>query len=341
MQQITIIKPDDWHLHLRDNKIMENVVNFSAKQMSRALIMPNLDPPITTTKLALSYKKRILAAVNGNFMPFMTLYLTDNTNTDEVKTAKENNILGFKLYPAGSTTNSNYGVSDIKNIYPVLAQMQKLDMVLLVHGEETNKNIDIFDREKIFITNTLVKLIQDFPDLRIVFEHITTKDSVDFVLSCNNNIAATITPHHLYCNRNDMFIGGIRPHYYCLPILKKSYHQQALIQAAISGNKKFFLGTDSAPHSKKHKESSCGCAGIFNAPIAIEIYTQVFDTYNALDKLEDFCAKFGAKFYKLSYNKEKITLIKKKLHIKNIIIINDESIVPFMFNSIIDWKLVY
>ncbi len=343
MQKLTITKPDDWHLHLREGADMASIVKFSARQMGRAIIMPNLKNPVTNADKAEKYRQNILSSLpkNSNFIPLMTLYLTDKTSVNDIILAKNNPfIIGAKLYPFGATTNSNNGVSNIANIYPVLAKIQELDMVLLIHGEVVDKDIDIFDREKIFITKILSKIYQDFPNLRIVFEHITTKDAVDFVLETNNNIVATITPHHLLANRNDMLAEGIRPHYFCLPILKRANpHQKSLITAAISGNKKFFLGTDSAPHTKQYKESSCGCAGIFNAHIGIELYATVFDNYNSLDKLEAFSSFYGADFYKLQRNKTTITLEKSQQQIPENYNIPSGKIVPFLAGDTINWSI--
>lgn len=342
MQQITITQPDDFHLHIREGDDMAAVLPFSFRQMRRAVIMPNLRVPITTTEKAQKYRADILNALpNGvNFQPLMTLYLTDNTSIDEIIAAKNSGIIvGAKLYPAGATTNSDSGVSDINKIYPVLAKMQELGMILLIHGEVVDKNIDIFDREKIFIDTILSKIYNDFANLAIVFEHITTKEAVDFVLSTNARLAATITPHHLIASRNDMLVGGIRPHYFCLPVLKrKNPHQIALINAAISANKKFFLGTDSAPHTQNNKESACGCAGIFNAHIAIELYAGVFEQYNALDKLEAFSSFFGADFYKLPRNNSKITLIKKPYKIPQSYNMAGNKLIPFMAGETINWQ---
>lgn len=342
MKPLTITQPDDWHLHLRDKQAMRDIVGFSARQMGRAVIMPNLNTPITTTKQAQIYRDDILAALPKNtlFNPLMTLYLTNNTSPDEIKLAKQNpHIVGAKLYPAGATTNSNQGVSDIKNIYPVLEMMQTLNMVLLLHGEVVEKDIDVFDREAVFIDKILGKLVQDFPNLSIVFEHITTKQAVDFVTQSSDFIAATITPHHLLNNRNDMLVGHIKPHYFCLPILKRAYpHQTSLIQAATSGNKKFFLGTDSAPHAQNKKETACGCAGIFSAHIAIELYASVFEQANALDKLEGFASFYGADFYQLPRNNQTIKLIKRQQTVPKIYPIAGQNLVPYLAGEQIFWQ---
>jgi dihydroorotase len=342
-QQITIIKPDDWHLHVRSGAMLKAVIGMTATQMGRAIIMPNLNPPVTNAVQANSYRQEILSALpkNSTFKPLMVLYLTDNTKPQDIKDAVDNNIVAAKLYPAGATTNSDSGVTNIAKLYPVLENMQKLGMLLLVHGEVTHSEVDIFDREAVFIDKVLTKITVDFPELKIVFEHITTKDAVDFVLSTSNNIASTITPHHLLANRNDMLVGGIRPHYFCLPILKrKNPHQQALLEAATSGNAKFFLGTDSAPHTKDTKESACGCAGILNAHCAIELYATAFEAKNALDKLEGFASKFGADFYSLPRNTSTINLIKQDWIVPKSYDYADFSIVPFMAGQTLSWKLV-
>ncbi len=337
--QITLIKPDDWHLHLRDGDYLTTTVAHTASQFARAIIMPNLRPPVTTVAQALSYQQRIINAIpQGNrFIPLMTLYLTDNTNTNEIQTEY---ITAVKLYPAGATTNSDAGVTHIKQTYSVLEAMQKVNMPLLLHGEVTTANIDIFDREKRFIEQQLIPLTQDFPELKIVFEHITTKEAVDFVLAGSDYIAATITPHHLVFNRNDLLVGGIRPHHYCLPILKRSSHQEALIQAAISGNKKFFLGTDSAPHRQSQKHSACGCAGIYSAPLALECYAQVFEQANALDKLEAFASIYGPEFYGLPCNQSKITLAKQDWQVAESYDFGEDKVVPLYAGQVINWRLI-
>ena len=341
--KLIITKPDDWHLHLRQGQAMSDVVGFSATQMGRAIIMPNLKDPITTADKAQNYRDDILLALpkDTTFNPLMTLYLTDNTTVKDIELAKQNpHIVACKLYPAGTTTNSDKGVSDITGIYPVLEVMQTLDIPLLLHGEVVKKEVDVFDREVVFIDTVLVKLSQDFPALRLVFEHITTKEAVDFVQQSSDYIAATITPHHLLSNRNDMFIRGINPHYYCLPILKRATpHQNALIQAATSGNPKFFLGTDSAPHTQDNKQSACGCAGIFNAHIAIELYAMVFEQYQALDKLEGFASFFGADFYQLPRNIDTITLIKKTQTIPDSYHMAGQTLIPYFADKVIDWQL--
>jgi dihydroorotase len=338
---ITITQPDDWHLHLRDGDALNSVAPFTAKQFARAIIMPNLNPPVTTVIRAVEYLDQILAAVDGtDFEPLMTLYLTDNTPAEEIIAARKSCFIkGLKLYPAGATTNSDAGVTDLKNCRAALEEMQKSGLPLLIHGEVTDPQIDIFDREKTFIDSTLQPLIQRYPELKIVFEHITTKEAADFVMQAGDNIGATITPHHLLYNRNAMFKGGLQPHNYCLPVLKRDTHQQALLAAIRSGNKKFFLGTDSAPHAKNKKESACGCAGIFSAHAAIEIYTSIFEQQNALDKLEAFASFNGPDFYGLPRNSKKITLIKEDWQIPEQYPLGENTLVPFLAGETISWKL--
>ena len=341
--KLTITRPDDWHLHLRDGDILKDLVPFTARQFGRAIIMPNLVPPTTTTQQALDYRQRIIAAIPEgiSFEPLMTLYLTDNTPADEITRAAESGqIKAVKLYPAGATTNSDAGVTDIKNCYTTLEAMQKHHIPLLVHGEVTDAEIDVFDREKVFIDRVLSPLQKDFPQLKIVFEHITTKDAVDFVMSTDSHMGATITPQHLLYNRNAIFKGGIRPHYYCLPVLKRETHRQALVKAATSGSGKFFLGTDSAPHAQHKKESPCGCAGIFSAPLAIELYTRVFDENNALDKLEAFASFHGADFYGLPRNTDTITLEKKDWQVPESYPLGEDRIVPFHAGETEPWQLL-
>ncbi|SMM98306.1 Dihydroorotase [uncultured Candidatus Thioglobus sp.] len=341
-QQITLIKPDDWHLHLRSGTALKSVVGFSAAQMGRAIIMPNLTPPVMSGADAQVYRQEIIAAVpeNNNFEPLMVLYLTDNTTPKMIAEAHNVGVVAAKLYPTGATTNSDSGVTDIANIYAALESMQELGMRLLVHGEVTRAEVDIFDREAVFIEEVLSQVVGDFPELKIVFEHITTKDGVDFVRESNDNIAATITPQHLLNNRNDMLVGGIKPHFYCLPVLKRAKHQVALLAAATSGNPKFFLGTDSAPHSKQDKESACGCAGIFSAPHAIELYAQAFYQADAMDKLEGFASKFGADFYDLPRNTETITLTKQDWTVPEQYDFSGSVIVPFMAEKTLSWQLL-
>lgn len=313
MENLIITRPDDWHLHVRNCEMLKTVLPHTARQFARAVIMPNLKPPVTTVSEALVYRAEILQAIPEglNFTPLMTLYLTAKTKPEDVKQASENpHIVAFKLYPAGATTNSDAGVAQLQSIYPVLAAMQTYDVPLLVHGEVTDPNCDIFDREQAFIDQQLSAIVHEFPALRIVLEHVTTEAAVQFVQSNSANIAATITPQHLLYNRNAMLVGGIKPHYYCLPILKREQHRQALVKAATSGNPKFFLGTDSAPHLSTLKENACGCAGCFSAHAAMELYATAFEAHGALDKLEGFASFYGADFYRLPRNTGTITLTK-------------------------------
>ena len=307
---LTLTRPDDWHLHVRDGAALNTVVPHTAAQFGRAVIMPNLKPPVTTAELALAYKARILAAVpqGVQFEPLMTLYLTDNLPPEEIVKAKAAGVVACKLYPAGATTNSDAGVTDLKKIYPILEAMQKVGMLLLVHGEVTSSDIDLFDREAAFIDTQLIPLRRDFPELKIVFEHITTKDAADYVTEANRFVGATLTAHHLLYNRNAIFIGGIRPHYYCLPVLKRETHRVALLNAATSGNARFFLGTDSAPHPTHLKEHASGCAGCYTAHAALEMYAEAFDSVGKLDQLEAFASFNGADFYGLPRNTGQITL---------------------------------
>lgn len=342
--QLEIIRPDDWHLHVRSGEALKSVIGMTAAQMGRAIIMPNLTPPVSNADQAQQYYQEIMAAlpVDSDFMPLMVLYLTDKTTPKQIQESVDGGlVVAAKLYPAGATTNSDSGVTDVANIYPALEKMQQLGVPLLVHGEVTDSAIDIFDREAVFIERILVKVIQDFPELKVVFEHITTKNAVDFVLSEGQNVAATITPHHLLANRNDMLVGGIKPHYFCLPILKREDpHQKALLSAATSGNSKFFLGTDSAPHAISDKESSCGCAGILSAHCAIELYASVFESQGALDKLEGFSSKFGADFYRLPYNTQTITLKQQDWVVPDSYPFADTIVVPFMAGKTLNWKLM-
>lgn len=342
MNSISIQTPDDWHLHFRDRDMLQETVQATARCFKRAIVMPNLTPPVTNAEEALAYKERILdARSDGNdFEPLMVLYLTNKTTTADIKAAQKAGIVAGKLYPAGATTNSAAAVKTIENLYPVFEAMSEVGLLLLIHGEVTDSHIDIFDREKAFIEQYLEKIVEDFPALKIVFEHITTKEAAEFVSGANENVAATITPQHLLLNRNDLLVGGIRPHNYCLPVLKRNIHQEALRQAVATGSSKFFLGTDSAPHEKHNKESSCGCAGCYSAWSAIELYTQVFDELNALDKLEGFASHYGADFYGLERNKGKITLIKEDWTIpEEIILPNGDPIVPFFAGQTVHWKL--
>lgn len=346
MKQISITRPDDWHIHLRDGASLEQTVKDVSRYFGRAIVMPNLLPPVTDTSAALAYRDRISVAQKSvapasQFQPLMTLYLTDNTRPQEIELAQQSgHIHAVKLYPAGATTNSDSGVSDIKNIYPVLETLQKTGMPLLLHGEVTDQQFDIFDREKLFLEQQLTSIVRDFPDLRIVLEHITTEDAADFVREASDNIAATITAHHLLYNRNHMLAGGIRPHYYCLPILKRSSHQQALINAATSGNNKFFLGTDSAPHVQGKKETACGCAGCYSAHAAIELYAEVFEQADALDKLEGFASFYGADFYRLPRNSDSITLIKENWQVESHLPFNNEQVVPLRAGETMQWRVI-
>ena len=341
--EITLTRPDDWHLHFRDGDKLGRTVPDTARVFGYAVAMPNLVPPVLTVEQALAYRQRILAQVaqNKHFKPVVALYLTDNTAADEIeKAAGTDHIIGCKLYPSGATTNSDSGVNSVEKLYPLFDVMQKVDLPLLVHGEVTDGSVDIFDREKAFIDKTLAPLHAQFPKLRIVFEHITTSDAVQFVQASGKNVAATITAHHLLFNRNHMLAGGIRPHYYCLPVLKRNTHQQALIQAAISGNRKFFLGTDSAPHSVTRKEQACGCAGCYTSPAAIELYATAFEQAHALDKLEAFASFHGADFYRKPRNTDTITLKKVPWQVPSSITFGNEQITPLCAGETLSWKLI-
>ncbi|MCG9713479.1 dihydroorotase [Shewanella insulae] len=340
MTKLTITRPDDWHVHLRDGDVLADTVRDTGRYMGRAIIMPNLVPPATNVDSALAYYERIKAVCTTNFEPLMVLYLTDNTTAEDIRAAKASGkVVAAKLYPAGATTNSDSGVTDVKNIYPVLEAMQEVGMLFLVHGEVTDSSIDIFDREATFINNTLKQVVADFPSLKIVLEHITTKDAVDFVMGASDNVAATITAHHLLYNRNHMLAGGIRPHFYCLPILKRNTHQQALLAAAASGSKKFFLGTDSAPHAKDRKEAACGCAGSYTAHAAIELYAEAFESVGALDKLEAFASFNGPDFYGLPRNTDTITLTKRSWEVPATYPLGDTGVVPIRAGETIDWQV--
>ena len=343
MNKLTITRPDDWHLHLRDGEALKTLVPDTAKRFARAIVMPNLRPPITSTQLAIEYRQRILDAVPDglDFEPLMTLYLTDNTSAEEIAKAKESGFVqGVKLYPAGATTNSDSGVTNLDACTKALEAMQKFGVPLLIHAEVTDTNIDVFDRERVFIDRHLKTLLARYPSLKIVLEHITTKDAADFVAAAPTNCAATITPHHLLMNRNAMFTGGIRPHHYCLPVLKREEHRLALVKAAISGSAKFFLGTDSAPHAKSAKENACGCAGIYSAYAGIELYAEVFEAENSLDKLEAFASYYGPDFYGLPRNSTKMTLVKESWSVPESIPFLDESIVPMRAGQSISWKVL-
>ena len=340
---LTLIRPDDWHVHLRDGVVLADVVPHTAAQFARAIVMPNLKPPVVTTAMAAAYRERILAAVpqGMKFEPLMTLYLTDNTPPNEIRRATESGFVkGVKLYPAGATTNSDAGVTDIQRCMRTLEVMQETGLPLLIHGEVTDHEVDVFDREAAFIDRILQPLRKSLPELRVVFEHITTKDAVDYVRDADGEIAATITAHHLMYNRNAIFQGGIRPHYYCLPILKREVHRQALVDAATSGSPRFFLGTDSAPHPKGLKEHACGCAGCYTALHAMELYAEVFEAVNALDKLEGFASLFGPDFYRLPRNTEQVTLQKREWVIPDELTLGDTVLVPLDAGRALGWKFI-
>jgi dihydroorotase len=343
ISRLTITRPDDWHLHLRDGATMASVLPHTARQFARAIVMPNLKPPITTTAQALAYRERILAALpqGMRFEPLMTLYLTDNTPPEEIRKAKESGLVhAVKLYPAGATTNSDAGVTDLGKCRRTLEAMQDVGMPLLVHGEVTDSDIDIFDREAVFIDRVMIPLRRDMPALKVVFEHITTQDAAQYVRDADGQVGATITAHHLLYNRNEIFRGGIRPHYYCLPVLKREAHRQALVQAATSGSPKFFLGTDSAPHPKGAKEHACGCAGCYTALHAMELYAQAFDAADALDKLEGFASFHGADFYGLPRNAESITLQRVSWELPAELPMGDATVVPLDAGGTLAWKMV-
>jgi dihydroorotase len=344
MQTLSLIRPDDWHLHVRDEAVLAAVVPHTAQRFGRALIMPNLRPPVTTTAQALAYRERILAAVPAgvSFEPLMTLYLTDNLAPDEIDRARASGaVVAVKLYPAGATTNSDAGVTDIANVYPVLERMEKLGMVLCVHGEVTQPDVDVFDREHVFIERILAPLSERFPGLKVVFEHITTADAVRFVQSAGPNIAATVTAHHLLLNRNAIFSGGIRPHHYCLPVLKREMHREALVRAATSGDAKFFLGTDSAPHSRGAKEAACGCAGCYTAHAGIELYAEVFARAGALDRLEAFASLNGPAFYGLPVNAGQIKLERSAWTVPaEYEYLANDPLVPLRAGEAVAWRVV-
>ncbi|MDZ4142675.1 MAG: dihydroorotase [Methylotenera sp.] len=340
---LTITRPDDWHLHLRDGAALKAVLPDTARQFARAIVMPNLRPPVITTELAIAYRARILEALptDMQFEPLMTLYLTDNTSAEEIAKAKASGLIhGVKLYPAGATTNSDSGVTSLDKCTPALEAMEKLGVPLLVHAEVTDSDVDVFDRERVFIERNMIPLLKKFPTLKIVFEHITTKDAADFVTEASSNVAATITVHHLLMNRNDMFKGGIQPHHYCLPILKREAHRLALVAAATSGNAKFFLGTDSAPHAKSTKENACGCAGMYTAHTAIELYAEAFENVGALDKLEGFASFYGADFYGLPRSKAQITLVKQSWIVPDSLPFDEDVLVPLRAGQCVAWKVI-
>ncbi|TGN37962.1 dihydroorotase [Marinobacter confluentis] len=339
--QITITRPDDWHLHVRDGAVLNDVVPATARHFGRAIIMPNLTPPVTDAAMALAYRERIMAAAPGTgFEPLMTLYLTEATTPTDITTAKKAGVVAAKLYPAGATTNSESGVTDIRRIYPVLQAMSDCGMLLLVHGEVTDADIDIFDREKVFLDRVLAPTLDAFPALKVVLEHITTADSVDFVHGHQGGqLAATITPQHLLYNRNHLLVGGIRPHLYCLPVLKRNRHQQALRDAVASGDTRFFLGTDSAPHARDRKETACGCAGCYSAYSALSLYAEVFEELGVLDRLEAFASFNGADFYGLPRNQDTITLIKTPWQMPESLPLADGDIVPLKAGEKLQWQV--
>jgi len=334
-QTLTIRRPDDWHVHLRDGEMLKTVAPYTARQFARAIVMPNLAPPITTAAAASAYRDRIIEASGPGCMPLMTCYLTDSISPDEVESGHANAVwVAAKLYPAGATTNSASGVTDIRNIYPVLERMERIGMVLCVHGEVTDPDVDVFDREAVFIDRVLEGVVRDFPALKIVFEHITTAEAAAFVQDSGENIAATVTPQHLVINRNALFAGGLRPHAYCLPVAKREHHRLAVRKAATAGSAKFFLGTDSAPHSREAKESSCGCAGIFNAPYALEAYLQVFEDEGAIDRFEAFTSLNGPRFYGLPVNEHTVKLERSEELVPNEI----AGLVPFHAGETLRWR---
>ena len=342
MDRLTLKRPDDWHLHLRDGAAMASVLADSARRFARAIVMPNLKPPVRTTRQALDYRERILAALpeGASFEPLMTLYLTDDTPPEEIALAKSaGRVHGIKLYPAGATTHSDAGVTRISRCFHALEKMQEVGLPLLVHGEATDPAIDVFDREKAFIDEVLGPAVERFPGLKIVLEHITTRDAVQYVEVTGPNIAATITAHHLLMNRNALFMGGIRPHHYCLPVLKREEHREALVEAAISGNPKFFLGTDSAPHPRREKETACGCAGIYTGHAALELYAVAFEEAGALGRLEGFASEFGARFYGLPVNEGTVTLVREEWTVPRQMKFGDEELVPLRAGESIPWKL--
>ena len=336
-QTLTIRRPDDWHVHLRDGEMLRTVAPYTARQFARAIVMPNLAPPITTVEAANACRQRIVAAAGQDFTPLMTCYLTDQADPDEIERGFEQGAwVAAKLYPANATTNSASGVTDVRNIFPALDRMQAIGMVLCVHGEVTDPEVDVFDREAVFIERVLSKVVDAFPRLKIVFEHITTAEAAEFVQGAGPNVAATVTPQHLIINRNAIFAGGLRPHAYCLPVAKREKHRLAVRQAATSGSPKFFLGTDTAPHAREAKESACGCAGIFNAPFALESYAAVFDADGALDQFEAFASLNGARFYGLPLNEGTVTLQRAETHVPEVV----DGLVPFHAGETLPWRLV-
>ncbi len=340
--RLTLARPDDWHLHLRDGAALAAVVGASARVFGRALVMPNLTPPVTSTAAAVAYRDRILAALpqGSSFVPLLTLYLTDQTDADEIARAKASGVIhAVKYYPAGATTNSDSGVTALDRAYPALAAMEAQGVVLAVHGEATDPDVDVFDRERVFVDRSLTRIVRDFPGLKVVLEHVTTREAVDFVLASPSTVAATITPQHLLYSRNAMLVGGVRPHLYCLPILKRESHRRALVAAAVSGNPKFFLGTDSAPHARSAKESACGCAGCFSAPAALELYAEAFERAGALERLEGFASQFGADFYGLPRHVETVTLAREPWRVASEFAFGEHTIVPLRAGETVQWKL--
>jgi len=341
LQRLTIRRPDDWHVHLRDGNMLRLVAPFTARQFARAIVMPNLVPPVTAIGRAADYREQIQEAAGSGFTPLLTCYLTDESKAEVVESGFNDNVwIAAKLYPANATTNSAFGVTDIRNIHRVLEQMQWIGMVLCVHGEITDPDVDVFDREAVFIDRVLAPLIRDFPELKIVLEHITTAEAAQFVRDSVPNVAATITPQHLHLNRNAMFAGGLRPHAYCLPVVKREKHRLAVREAATSGSPKFFLGTDSAPHARQAKESACGCAGIFNAPYALESYAAVFEEEGALDKLEAFASEHGANFYGLPLNDGAVTLERTETEVPDRLGVGEIELVPFYAGQTLNWSFV-
>ena len=342
MTTLTLTRPDDWHLHFRDGDALAALVPATARWANRAIVMPNLSPPVTTTQQAIAYRERILAhrPEGSGFEPLMVLYLTDTTRPGEIDAAKASGVVfGVKLYPAGATTNSDSGVTDLRRCDDVLARMAEVGLPLLVHGEVTRNEVDIFDRERVFLEETLGPLVERFPNLRVVLEHITTKEAAAFVRSAPARVGATITPQHLLANRNAMLVGGIRPHYYCLPILKREEDRVALVEAATSGSPKFFLGTDSAPHARRTKETDCGCAGCYSAPYALELYAQAFDDVGALDKLEGFASHYGADFYGLPRNQDEVRLVRREQRIEEAFEMGDDVVVPLWAGHMLRFSL--
>jgi dihydroorotase len=342
VDQLTITRPDDWHLHLRDGQTMASVLEDSARRFGRAIVMPNLQPPVRTTQQALHYRERILSELpeGSSFEPLMTLYLTDDTPPEEIARAKlSGRVHGVKLYPAGATTHSDAGVTRISRCFLALEKMEQLGLPLLIHGEVTDPMVDVFDREKAFVDEVLGPIVERFSGLKVVLEHVTTRDAVQYVEVTGPNVAATITPQHLLLNRNALFLGGIRPHHYCLPVLKREEHREALVDAATSGNPKFFLGTDSAPHARSAKEAACGCAGVYSAHAAIELYATAFEEAGALDKLEGFASHFGADFYGLPRNQDTITLLRKAWKVPLTLRFGGEELVPLRAGETVPWQL--